>query len=118
MSKIKIFVHEISHVSEGAFDRDREFYTTISSRIVVYCNREKLDFSDIRYWHVVEGLRRSIEKQSVPYDHYGYTGDFSNINGEILNNLLNNFIHTLHIFFHNTLIFFIIQLYADRYMVF
>lgn len=76
MSKIKIFVHEISHVSEGAFDRDREFYTTISSRIVVYCNREKLDFSDIRYWHVVEGLRRSIEKQSVPYDHYGYTGDF------------------------------------------
>ena len=76
MSKIKIFVHEISHVSEGAFDRDREFYTTISSRIVVYCNREKLDFSDIRYWHVVEGLRRSIENQLIPYDHYGYTGDF------------------------------------------
>ncbi len=74
--KIKIFVHEISHASEGAHDRDREYYTPIHTAIHIYSNRAEFDFSDFRYWQVVEELKKTIESQQGSYNHYGYTGDF------------------------------------------
>lgn len=73
---IKIFVHEISHAFEGQHDRDKEYYTPIKTEIHIYSNKKDLDFSDIRYWKVLEELKVSIGHYHGEFDHYGYTGDF------------------------------------------
>lgn len=74
---IKIFVLQISNASdEGCFDRDREYYTPINHEIRIYSNTEKLDFSDARYWNVIEELKKRILMFHGLEEHYGYTGDF------------------------------------------
>ena len=73
---IKIFVHEISRAFEGQHDRDKEYYTPIKTEIHIYSNKKDLDFSDIRYWKVLEELKVSIGHYHGEFDHYGYTGDF------------------------------------------
>lgn len=74
---IKIFVHEISRCSDmGCMDRDKEFYTPTESQVFVYCNKEKLDFSDERYWKVMEELKDLIQRSQGSYDVYGYVGDY------------------------------------------
>lgn len=73
---IKIFVHEISHASEGEHDRDKEFYTPIETRIHIYCNQEKVILTDMRYWSALEDIKKSILNVQGITNHYGYTGDF------------------------------------------
>ena len=77
---IKIFVHEISRAFEGKHDRDKEYYTPIETRIHIYSNKKYLDFSDIRYWKILEELKVSIGHYHRDFDHYGYTGDFDENN--------------------------------------
>lgn len=77
---IKIFVYEISRAFEGQHDRDKEYYTPIKTEIRIYSNKKDLDFSDIRYWKVLEELKISIGHHHGEFDHYGYIGDFDENN--------------------------------------
>lgn len=78
---IKIFVHQTSHASDqGCFDRDKEYYTPISHEIKIYSNKEKLDFSDPRYWKAIEEIKYMIRQHHGLEEHYGYIGDFDEDN--------------------------------------
>lgn len=73
---IKIFVHEISHLGESKYDSDRDLYYPCKTDIRIYCNKKEFDFSDIRYWKVVDSLKELIMSRQGEFEHYGYIGDF------------------------------------------
>ena len=73
---IKIFVHEISRALSGQNDRDGDYYTPIETRIHIYSNRKELDFSDIRYWKVLDELKVSIGKYHGDFEESGFAVGF------------------------------------------